>query len=129
VNTIAKLRESGILTKNLVVLPNTSNTCLANNGTHISMGSARLGALMQGGGDLRPGEEKYLGDLTIKIVEHFCPSSSAPTAPRPLAHGFRGTSTPRRPWASCPTNSTTTNLRMIWRRWKKKARAQGLRPA
>jgi len=33
-NAIGKLKDSGIITNNLVVLPNTSNTCLANNGTH-----------------------------------------------------------------------------------------------
>jgi len=41
-NTIAKLKEAGIVTNNLVVLPNTSNTCLANNGTHITLGSKIL---------------------------------------------------------------------------------------
>ena len=35
-NTISKLKDAGIITNNLVILPNTSNTCLANNGTHVS---------------------------------------------------------------------------------------------
>nr|NJM03322.1 hypothetical protein [Desulfobacula sp.] len=39
INGISKLKEAGIITSNLVVLPNASNMSLANNGTHISLGS------------------------------------------------------------------------------------------
>ena len=49
------------MTNNLVVLPNTSNTCLANNGTHISLGSARLGELMGGTGDFGAAEDNFKG--------------------------------------------------------------------
>ncbi|MFP4030619.1 MAG: hypothetical protein ACLFTV_03540, partial [Desulfococcaceae bacterium] len=38
-NAVSKLREAGIITRNLVVLPNLSNVSLANNGTHVSLGS------------------------------------------------------------------------------------------
>ena len=41
-NTIGKLKEAGIIVNNLVVLPNTSSTSLANNGTHITLGSRML---------------------------------------------------------------------------------------
>ncbi len=41
-NAIAKLKDAGIITNNLIVLPNTSNTCLANNGIHVSLGSKIL---------------------------------------------------------------------------------------
>jgi hypothetical protein len=73
-NAVIKLREAGIIVNNLVVLPSTSNISLANNGTHISLGSRLLTRLMQdphsGYGPL---EEKHYGDLAIKIVEHFLP--------------------------------------------------------
>ncbi len=120
-NTIAKLRESGILTNNLVVLPNTSNTCLANNGTHISLGSARLDDLMQGGGDFGPAEEKYLGDLTIKIVEHFLPLFVGTYSAAPLRMDFEDFH-PEKALGFLPHELDYTHLRMIWRRWKKKAR-------
>ena len=47
-NGIAKLRHAGIITNNLIVLPDTSNTSLANNGIHISMGSRKLTDLRLG---------------------------------------------------------------------------------
>jgi hypothetical protein len=120
-NTIAKLRESGILTRNLVVLPNTSNTCLANNGTHISLGSARLGSLMRGAGDFGPAEEKYLGDLVIKIVEHFLPLFVATYSAAPMRMDFEDFH-PEKALGFLPHELDYTHLRMIWRRWKKKAR-------
>lgn len=119
-NTIAKLRESGILTHNLVVLPNTSNTCLANNGTHVSLGSRRLGELMQGGG-IGPAEEKYLGDLVIKIVEHFLPLFVGTYSAAPLRMDFQDFH-PEKALGFLPHELDYTHLRMIWRRWKKKAK-------
>ena len=47
-NAVAKLHDAGIITSNLVVLPNTSNISLANNGTHVSLGSAALTRLRGG---------------------------------------------------------------------------------
>ena len=41
-NSVAKLREAGIISNNLIVLPSLSNVSLANNGIHISMGSRML---------------------------------------------------------------------------------------
>ena len=119
-NTIAKLRESGILTNNLVVLPNTSNTCLANNGTHISLGSKRLGALL-GEGDFGAEEEKYLGDLVIKIVEHFLPLFVGTYSAAPMRMDFEDFH-PEKALGFLPHELDYTHLRMIWRRWKKKAR-------
>src|SRR5882672_6608954 len=70
-NAVAKLREAGIVVNNLVVLPNLSNISLANNGAHISLGSRKLTAAMrEGHPGFGPVEEKLVGDLTIKIVEH-----------------------------------------------------------
>lgn len=119
-NTIAKLRESGILTNNLVVLPNTSNTCLANNGTHISLGSKRLGALLRGG-DICAGDEKYLGDLVIKIMEHFLPLFVGTYSAAPMRMDFEDFH-PEKALGFLPHELDYTHLRMIWRRWKKKAK-------
>jgi hypothetical protein len=119
-NTIAKLRESGILTNNLVVLPNTSNTCLANNGTHISLGSKRLGALMQAG-DFGEKDEKYLGDLVIKIMEHFLPLFVGTYSAAPMRMDFEDFH-PEKALGFLPHELDYTHLRMIWRRWKKKAK-------
>nr|MCU0601014.1 hypothetical protein [Desulfobacterales bacterium] len=44
-NAVKKLKEANIITNNLVVLPNISNISLANNGTHISLGSFKLSNL------------------------------------------------------------------------------------
>ncbi len=119
-NTIAKLRESGILTNNLVVLPNTSNTCLANNGTHISLGSKRLGVLMRGG-DFGESDEKYLGDLVIKIMEHFLPLFVGTYSAAPMRMDFEDFH-PEKALGFLPHELDYTHLRMIWRRWKKKAK-------
>ena len=73
-NTMGKLRECGILALDLVTLPTVSNTSLANNGTHISLGSRRLTALMAAGArEFTAADEKRIGDLVVKIVEHFLP--------------------------------------------------------
>ena len=42
INAVVKLREAGIITNNLVVLPNTSSVSLANNGTHLTLGSKKI---------------------------------------------------------------------------------------
>src|SRR5437764_636192 len=73
-NAVAKLREAGIITNNLVVLPNLSNISLANNGVHLSLGSLRLSErAADPASGFAGAAEKYLGDLVIKIVEHFLP--------------------------------------------------------
>jgi hypothetical protein len=71
-NSVAKLREAGIISNNLIVLPSLSNVSLANNGIHIAYGSRTLTRAIADGpeGESR-GEEKRLGDLAIKILEHF----------------------------------------------------------
>ena len=102
-NALAKLRESGIITRNLVVLPNTSNISLANNGTHISLGSRKLTALLK---DPSSGftnrHEKYLGDLVIKIGEHFLPLVRRHLQRHPLPPGLYGIPPRNRPRVSAP---------------------------
>lgn len=120
-NSLAKLKEAGIITRNLVVLPNTSNISLANNGTHISLGSTKLSALMDDPiYGLTPGDEKYVGDLVIKIVEHFLPLFVGTYSAAPYRMDFKDFH-PETALGFLPHELDFTHLRMIWRRWKKKA--------
>ncbi len=121
-NTISKLRDAGIITRNLIVLPNISNISLANNGTHISIGSKILTELLadQYSGFGRA-DEKYIGDLAIKIVEHFLPLFVGTYSASPYRIDFWDFH-PEKVLGFLPHELDYTHLRMIWRRWKKKAR-------
>lgn len=120
-NAVAKLREAGIITRDLVVLPNLSNVSLANNGTHVSLGSRRLGAAL---GDPASGfgaiQEKYLGDLAIKIVEHFLPLFVGTYSAAPYRLDFQDFH-PEKVLAFLPHELDYTHLRMLWRGWRQKA--------
>jgi hypothetical protein len=121
-NAVGKLREAGILTNNLMVLPSMSNISLANNGTHISLGSKRISAMMQASGSpdaLR--DEKYFGDLAIKCCEHFLPLFVGTYSAAPYRLDFADFH-PETVLGFLPHELTYKHLRMIWRRWKKKAR-------
>jgi hypothetical protein len=126
-NALAKLRESGIITRNLVVLPNTSNISLANNGTHISLGSRRLTSLLQ---DSASGftnrHEKYLGDLVIKIGEHFLPLFVSTYSATPYRLDYSEFH-PETALGFLPHELDFTHLRMLWRRWQRKAQMNVLR--
>jgi hypothetical protein len=120
-NAVIKLREAGIITNNLVVLPNTSNISLANNGTHISLGSRKLTRLMaETGSGFGAVEEKYYSDLVIKIVEHFLPLFVGIYTAAPYRIDYRDFH-PERVLGFLPHELDYTHLRMLWRRWKKKA--------
>ncbi len=120
-NSVAKLKEAGILTRNLVVLPNLSNISLANNGTHISLGSRRLSKLLSepSSGFTRI-HEKYVGDLVIKIMEHFLPLFVGTYSAAPYRFDFKDFH-PEKVLGFLPHELDYTHLRMFWRRWKKKA--------
>jgi len=120
-NAVAKLREAGIIANNLVVLPNLSNVSLANNGTHISIGSRKLGKLLAdpASGFTAP-DEKRLGDLVIKMTEHFLPLFVGTYSAAPYRLAFTDFH-PERALGFLPHELDYTHLRMIWRRWKKKA--------
>jgi len=121
-NAVAKLREAGIVNNNLVVLPNVSNVSLANNGTHISLGSRKLSqALADPSSGVTPAHEKQLGDLTIKMAEHFLPLFVGTYSAAPYRLAFTDFH-PERALGFLPHELDYTHLRMIWRRWKKKAR-------
>lgn len=122
INGISKLKEAGIINSNLVVLPNSSNISLANNGTHISMGSKKLGELLK---DQQSGftsiHEKYLGDLAIKIKEHFLALFPGTYSASPYRLNFEDFH-PETALGFLPHEIDYTHLRMIWRRWKRKAK-------
>ncbi len=120
-NAVAKLRDAGIIVNNLVVLPTVSNTSLANNGTHISLGSRMLTA-RRAAGDAAYGplEEKYVGDLAIKISEHFLPLFVNTYSAAPYRLGFADFH-PEKALGFLAHQMDFTHLRMLWRRWRKKA--------
>ena len=121
INAVAQIKEAGIINSNLVVLPNTSNVSLANNGTHISLGSVKLSrCLADPGSGFTALDEKYTGDLAIKIWEHFLPLFATTYSAAPHRLDFQEFH-PERVLGFMPHELTHTHLRMIWRRWKKKA--------
>ncbi len=121
-NAVAKLKEAQIINNNLVVLPNTSNVSLANNGTHLSLGSLKLSALLEDSkSGFGPADEKNMGDLVIKICEHFLPLFVGTYSAAPYRIDFTDFH-PERVLGYLPHELDFTHLRMIWRRWKKKAR-------
>lgn len=125
-NAVRKLKNCGIITSNLVVLPNMSNISLANNGTHISLGSRKLTQrLRDQAAGFTPADEKYLGDLVIKIVEHFLPLFVGNYSAAPYRLDFHAFH-PEKILGFLPHELDETHLRMIWRRWKRKAHLQFL---
>jgi hypothetical protein len=121
-NAVGKLREAGIITSNLVTLPNTSNISLANNGVHISIGSRRLlGKLSERGSGFTRESEKHLGDLAIKIVEHFLPLFVGTYSAAPYRQDFADFH-PEQLLGFLPHELDFNHLRMFWRRWKRKGR-------
>ncbi|MBN2687787.1 MAG: hypothetical protein JXR85_06375 [Deltaproteobacteria bacterium] len=121
-NAVIKLKDAGIVVNNLFVLPSISNIGLANNGTHISLGSRKLtGLLRDTKSGFRVADEKYFGDLVIKISEHFLPLFVGAYSAAPYRLDFADFH-PERALGFLPHELDYTHLRMIWRRWKKKAR-------
>ena len=126
-NALGRLKEAGIITNDLVVLPSASNISLANNGTHISLASRKLdGALKGYGKHFSVRHEKMLGDLVIKIVEHFLPLLVGQYSAAPFRLGFEDFH-PENLLSFLPYELDYTHLRMIWRRWRKKAKLK-IRP-
>jgi len=120
-NAVLKLREAGIITSNLVSLPNLSNISLANNGTHVSLGSLKLSSLLSDSSSgYTPHHEKYLGDLIVKIVEHFLPLFVGTYTAAPYRLAFTDFH-PEKALGFLPHELDYTHLRMLWRRWQKKA--------
>jgi hypothetical protein len=121
-NSVAKLREAGIIANNLIVLPSPSNVSLANNGIHVTMGSRSLTRALQ---DEDPAtalrEEKRLGDVAIKIFEHFLPLFVGTYSGAPYRIDFAQFH-PEVLLAFLPHELDFTHLRLMWREWKEKAK-------
>ena len=119
-NAVAKLRESGIIANNLIVLPSLTNVSLANNGIHVSIGSRLLDERLRCCRDFQPHDEKRLGDLAIKIYEHFLALFVGTYSAAPYRVGFTDFH-PERLLSFLPHELDFTHLRLLWREWKEKA--------
>ncbi len=121
-NAVAKLKHAGIIQNNLVVLPNLSNVSLANNGTHVSLGSKKLTAAMAAGTpEFTALHEKYVGDLVIKVAEHFLPLFVGTYSAAPYRFGYSDFH-PEKALGFLAHELDYTHLRILWRLWKYKAR-------
>jgi len=122
-NSVAKLREAGIISNNLIVLPGLSNVSLANNGIHITFGSRLLTKAIAHHDDNAQAqeEEKRLGDLVIKIYEHFLALFVGTYSAAPYRIDFAEFH-PEKLLAFLPHELDFTHLRLMWREWKEKAR-------
>ena len=120
-NSLGHLKEAGLIANNLVVLPSASNISLLNNGTHVSLGSRMMtGAMAENRADFGPEHEKYFADLVIKFVEHFLPLFVRIYSGAPYRIDYNDLH-PERMLSFLVYQLDYTHLRMIWRRWKKKA--------
>lgn len=120
-NAVSKLKDAGIITSNLVILPNISDVSLANNGTHVSIGSTKITTLLKAkSSKFTPADEKYFGDLCIKIYEHFLPLFVGTYSASPYRLDFQDFH-PEKILGFLPHELDFTHLRMIWNQWKKKA--------
>ncbi|MFH0976292.1 MAG: hypothetical protein V1874_10970 [Spirochaetota bacterium] len=120
-NILKKLDEAGLVEGNLVFLPHTSNVCLANNGTHISIGSRKITDLVKNNdSEFNRIHEKYVGDLVIKIFEHFIPLFIGNYSASPYRIDFRDFR-PEIALGFLPHELDYSHIRMVWRLWKEKA--------
>lgn len=113
----AKVRDAGLIASDLLMLPSFSSTSLSNNGIHVSLGSRRLAEIAAERGYC---EEKRLGDLVTKIVEHFVPLFVGTYSAAPSRIDFADFHA-ERVLGFLPHELDFTHLRMLWRRWKVKA--------
>ena len=118
-NAVGKLREAGIIANDLIVLPSLSNVSLANNGIHISIGSRSLDRQLRSG-KLPADDEKRIGDLVIKIYEHFLALFVGTYTAAPYRIAFNQFH-PERLLSFLPHELDFTHLRLLWREWKEKA--------
>ena len=118
---VAKVRDAGLIAGGLMMLPALSNISLANNGIHVSLGSRKLqGLLCDPTSGFGAAEEKRTGDLAIKVVEHFLPLFVGAYSAAPYRFDFADFH-PEKVLGFLPHELDYTHLRMLWRRWKKKA--------
>ncbi len=70
-------------------------------------------------------DEKHVGDLAIKIVEHFLPLFVKTYSAAPYRLDFADFH-PEKVLGFLPHELDYTHLRMFWRRWKKKGKPQNI---
>ncbi len=117
----SKLKDAGVTSGRHILVPSLSNISLANNGTHISLGSTLLtGLLADASSGFTAQDEKYTGDLAIKIAEHFLPLFTGTYTADPYRLSFPDFH-PEKALGFLPHELDFTHLRMLWRRWRKKA--------
>jgi hypothetical protein len=117
-----RVRESGISLRGGDSLDFATDTSLANNGTHVSLGSRLLTRHFREAAS-GAAQEKALGDLAIKITEYFLPLfvGNYSAAPYRLNVGeFRAENA----LGFLPHQLNDAYLRQLWRQWRKKARRQ-----
>ena len=120
-HVIGKLKDAGIITRNLVVPTSPSNISLANNGTHVSLGSRKLTQLSQTlPGEFTPRDEKCFGDLVTKVIEHFLPLFVGTYSAAPYRLDFWDFH-PENVLGFLPHELDHQFLRLLWQRWKRKA--------
>ncbi len=112
-----RLREAGL--GGSVALAPLSTTCLGNNGCHISLGSQRLTEAARAG-ELRPSEAKRLGDLAIKVTEHFLPLFVGLYSAAPQRFSAEEV-TPENLLGFLPHQLGESHLRILWEQWSAKA--------
>ena len=118
-NALPRLRDVGLLGRNLVVLPETSTTALQNNGTHISLGSRRMTEALRSGA-ATPAHEKQVSDLAIKLSECFLPLFVGGYAADPVRLAFEDFH-PERRLGYLVHELSGGDLRRLWWRWRHKA--------
>lgn len=118
-NALPRLRDAGLLGRNLVVLPDTSTTALQNNGTHISLGSRRMTRAVASG-EASEADEKVVTDLAIKISECFLPLFVGLYAADPMRLEFADFH-PERLLGYLVHELSGSDLRRVWWRWRHKA--------
>ncbi len=119
-HVIGKIKDAGIITRNLIVPTSPSNVSLANNGTHVSLGSQKLTELQTRPNEFTPHDEKYVGDLVTKIVERFLPLFIGTYSAAPYRLDFRDFH-PENVLGFLPHQLNHQFLRLLWQRWKRKA--------
>ena len=121
-HAVSRLRDAGILASNLAFLTSASNSSLANNGTHVSLGSQRLRRLrVDKASGFGPAQEKYVGDLVIKFYEHFLPLFVGTYSAAPYRFDFDEFH-PERVLGFLPHELDDQHLRALWSAWKRKAK-------
>ncbi len=96
------------------------DTSLANNGTHLSLGSRRLTDFFAGH-PFGNAQEKVLGDMAIKITEYFLPLFVGHYSAAPWRVDV-GEFHAENILGFLPHQLADGQLRQFWRQWRKKAR-------